>query len=619
MQLFNPFVQRWTRVLIAGIICIGITIGIMNPVNAASGNVKVWLTTSNLTSKLSTQSDLQFSSTNGSSDTTVTVNDSTIRQTVDGFGASMTDASAYLIWNSPHKDDIMKQLFSPTDGIGISFLRQPIGASDYIAGPNTPAYYSYDDNGGNPDPALTNFTIKKDTAYVLPLVKDAINLNPKIKVMGTPWSPPAWMKTGNDLTGKLGGTLRTEYYGPYANYFVKYLQAYAQQGIPIYAITPQNEPETPANYPGMIFSAANETTFIKNNLGPTIAKATLGTKPKILGYDQNWDSDNYINTIYSDAQAKSYVAGSAWHHYAGDPSEMSASHNAHPDKEIYETEGSPSCSGGHPPSYTFLRSMNNWSRTGVAWNVALRPDGGPWTPTGIGTKCTALVQIDPSNNNISYTLNYYQIGHFSKFVTPGAVVIGGQGSGSIDVASFKNPDTSKVVVAHNTASTSKTLRVSWNGESFTYALPADAMATFTWPGIASSPSGIITATNYAVAPGSRNETCTDGGVGGGQDVGYNDAGDYLGYHNIDLGTGVNTVNVRFATLNASTVNGIEFRLDSTTGPLIGTLTVRPTGGWQNWTTQTTSITGASGVHAVYLVFKGGSNIGNIHWFSFSNN
>lgn len=618
MHVFNPFVHRWTRLLIAGIICIGITIGAVTPTRAAGETVKVWLTTSDLASKLSPQTDLQFSSTNSSTDTNVFVNDSGIRQTVDGFGASMTDASAYLIWNNPNKDDIMKKLFSPTDGIGMSFLRQPIGASDYIAGPNTSAYYTYDDNGGNPDPNLTNFTIQKDTAYVLPLVSSAISLNSKLKVLGTPWSPPAWMKTQNDLIGTKGGTLRTEYYDAYANYFVKYLQAYAAHNIPVYAITPQNEPTiVPDNYPGMPLSASDEINFIKNSLGPAISNSNLAVKPKILALDDNWNQEGYLRSIYADADASKYITGSAWHHYGGDPSSMSSVHKDFPDKEIYQTEGSPDCSGGHPPAYTFLHSMNNWSRTGVAWNIALRPDGGPWTPTGIGTSCTALVQIDPSNNSVNYTLNYYQIGHFSKFVTPGASVIEGQGDSNIDVASFKNPDDSKVVVAHNTTSSSKTLQISWGNEYFTYTLPADAIATFTWSGTESNLSGTIAGTDYFVAPGSRNEASTDGNIGGPQDVGYNDNGDYLGYHNVDLGSGVNTVNVRLATQSTSTTNSIEFHLDSTTGPLIGTLTPQSTGGWQNWATQTTSITGASGVHDLYLVFKGGSGIGNIHWFSFS--
>lgn len=620
MNLRSSFL-RHRRVLLASVVvCVGIITvfslftGNFIKARAANESVKVWLTTSDLSSKLSSQPDLQFSSTNGSADTTVSIDETNIRQTVDGFGASMTDASAYLIWNSPNKDDIMTRLFSPTDGIGISFLRQPIGASDFIAAPNTSDYYTYDDNGGNPDPDLTGFTIAKDTAYVLPLVSKAINLNSKVKVMGTPWSPPAWMKTGNNLIGSGGGTLKTEYYAAYANYFVKYLQAYQQQGIPIYAITPQNEPGTSPDYPSMIFSASDETNFIKNNLGPAIANATLDTKPKILAYDHNWDNTDYIKTVYGDADAKSYVAGSAWHHYAGDPSAMSTIHDLYPDKDIYETEGSPVCASGPRPATTFLRSMNNWSRTGVAWNIALRPDGGPWSTQGLGTDCTALVQIDLTNNTVNYTLDYYQIGHFSKFIVPGAVVIGGQGSGSIDAASFENPDGSKVVVAHNTdTSNSKTLQVSWNGQSFTSTLPADAIATFTWSG---AQSNVINATSYSDQSGTQNETCTD--VGGGQDVGYIDNGDYLGYQNVDFGTGVNTVRLRFATLTTATNDQVEFHLDSTTGPLVGTLTLQPTGGWQNWTTQTTSISGASGTHSIYLVFKGGISIGNVHWISFLN-
>src|SRR5258707_12381460 len=418
---------------------------------AGGTTVNVWLTTSDGSNQLTAQPGLTFTpDSQNANSSTIDVNEHQQFQQMDGFGAAATDSSAWLMYtrmSTSQRNDLMKRLFDPANGIGISFVRIPMGASDFsVNGP-----YSYDDlPPGQTDPTLSKFSINHDTAYILPILKQALALNPSLKFMANPWSPPAWMKTNGSMYGFSNGhvgTLIPADYGPLAQYFVKFIQAYQAQGIPIYAITPQNEPlYAPDSYPALFWPASDESNFIKNNLHPALVNAHL--HPKIIPYDHNWDNPAYAQTLLSDPATNSDIAGVSWHCYAGSPSAMRTIHNRHPTNEVYETE----CSTGASvtPISTIdvlMQSVQNWARTVELWNIALDPNHGPHT--GGCPDCLGVATIDEATGNVTYPNDYYLLGHFSKFVVPGAYHIAANTLGRLSDVAFKNPDSSKVVVAHN--------------------------------------------------------------------------------------------------------------------------------------------------------------------------
>ncbi|UOZ03431.1 glycoside hydrolase family 30 beta sandwich domain-containing protein [Amycolatopsis sp. WQ 127309] len=434
----------------------------------AATSASVWLTTADRSNLLRQQGDVAFG--NGGSGSVITINDNARYQSMVGFGASLTDAAAWNISNSSQRNSIMNALFNPSSGIGLSWLRQPIGASDFSR-----SFYTYDD--GAADPSLTRFSIAHDNAYILPLVTQARSLNPRLSIMATPWSAPAWMKTNNNL---IGGSLSDSQIGAYTSYLVRFAQAYGSAGAPIAYMSVQNEPNfSPPGYPGMLMSAQQQSNII-NTLTPKLRAAGLNTQ--ILGYDHNWDNTSYPQTVNN--SAGSNVAGSAWHCYGGNPSAQSTVHNAQPGKDIFFTE----CSGTESGN-TFADSLRwqgtnlaigatrNWARTVTTWNMALDGNHGP--VIGSCTNCTGVATVN--GGNVTYNAEYYVLGHLSKFVQPGAARIDstGYGDGGIQNVAFRNPDGSIVLVALNTGGT-QNFRVSYNGQSFGYSLPGGAMATFRW-------------------------------------------------------------------------------------------------------------------------------------------
>jgi glucosylceramidase len=449
---------------------------------AAPGTVSVWETTADQSRLLASQAGATFATGNGSASQTITVNPSTAYQSMTGFGASFTDSSAWLVANSPLRNTIMTKLFDPSQGIGLDFLRQPIGASDFAR-----SVYSYDDRpAGQSDPSLANFSISHDTSYILPILQQALQLNPATTIMATPWSPPGWMKTSGSM---IGGSLNTANDQVYANYLVKFLQAYKTAGVPIALLTPQNEPEySPSNYPGSTMSSGDEATFIASYLGPAIHNAALSTK--IIAYDHNWDDTGYPSSILGNSAAAQYTAGIAWHCYGGNPSAQSTVHNSYPTKDAYFTE----CSGSQSsnPANTFSDSLDwqtenliigatrNWAKSVVTWNMALDPSGGPSMNC---TTCTGAVTVDNGAGTAKYNAEYYVLGQASKFVKPGAVRIDSNtfGSGNLEDVAFRNPDGSNALIVLNAdTSNARTFNVAENGQYFTYTVPAKAVATFTW-------------------------------------------------------------------------------------------------------------------------------------------
>ncbi len=451
---------------------------------AGGASVQIVETTGDRAMLLQAQPSLNLTAGETSSSPVITV-DATIQyQQMDGFGGSLTDSSAWLIWNKlsvSQQTALMQQLFSPSAGIGISFLRQPMGATDFSASGN----YSYDDMpAGQTDPNLTNFSVAHDAAYIVPLVKQALSINPTIKVVALPWSPPAWMKASGTMNG---GNMNTAYFPSLAQYFVNFVQAYQQQGIPIYAVSVQNEPlYSTTGYPSEFLAAGDEATFIANNLGPALNNAGLG-KVKIFGYEHNWDNTAYPETVLSGPAAQ-YVAGSSFHCYAGDPSAQSTVRAAFPSKDIWFTECSGITSSNFPgdlvwnAEHLLIGATRNWARSVSIWNLALDQNSGP--KNGTCSNCRGVVTIDDSVSpaTVAFNVEYYVLGHLGKFVVPGAHRIDSNtfGAGSIEDVAFQNPDGSIVLLVLNSASTTGSFSVSFKGQSFTYNLPAGAVATFIW-------------------------------------------------------------------------------------------------------------------------------------------
>lgn len=379
---------------------------------------------------------------------TVVIDEEQTFQEMDGFGASFTDSAAYLIHqvlDSKQRSELMTQLFDPNEGIGLSVLRQPMGASDYARD-----FYSYNDlPEGQTDAELDRFSIAHDEEDIIPLLKEALRLNPDVKLMGSPWSPPGWMKTSGSM---IGGELKREYYSVYANYFVRYIQGYEANGLPIYAVTPQNEAlYSPGHYPGMIMLPEAQSDFIKNYLKPQFVKNGINTK--ILCYDHNWDKPDYPLTVLE--HAGDTVDGVAWHWYGGKPSAQSEVFDAFPGKEVHFTEGS----GGEwiPPfeqafsnvMRTGIEILRNHSKSYVLWNMALDEKNGPTVP-GFGTStCRGIVTVNQQTKELTYTLDYYALAHFSKVIRPQAVRIGSTSDDWIRSVAFKNTDGSIAAVLFN--------------------------------------------------------------------------------------------------------------------------------------------------------------------------
>ncbi|MDB4923920.1 glycoside hydrolase family 30 beta sandwich domain-containing protein [Mucilaginibacter sp.] len=453
---------------------------------AANETVSVWMTTSDQSKLLAQQASINFAADAGTNPTTVTVDENTTYQGIDGFGFTLTGGSAGLLNGlGGNQASVLGELFGTGSGqIGISYLRISIGASDLSS-----SDFTYDQVAG--DVNMNSFSISQENLDMIPILKKIIAINPSIKIIATPWTAPTWMKintTGNN--GYTGGSLNTTYYDAYARYFVKYLQAMQAQGITIDAITPQNEPLNPYNNPSMVMQPNEEANFIKNNLGPQIRGAGFATK--IIAYDHNTDRIDYPETVLADAGANPYVDGSAFHLYAGTISSLTDVHNAYPNKNVYFTEqwvGAPSNFGGDLSWHVnnlIIGATRNWSRNVLEWNLAADPNYNPHTAGGCST---CLGGITVSGTSITRNVGYYIVGHASKFVRPGAVRISSNIAGSIQNVAFKNSDGTKVLVALNSGTSSASFKVKWGAESFTYTLAAGAVATFKWAGTQSSGTG----------------------------------------------------------------------------------------------------------------------------------
>lgn len=396
-------------------------------------------------------------------------------QEIDGFGASLTDSAAYLIHqvlDPEQREEVMRKLFHPEDGIGLSVLRNPMGASDYAR-----TVYSYNDlPEHDTDPELARFSIAHDEADIIPLLQQAAALNPEVKLFASPWSAPGWMKTSGTM---IGGQLKTKYYGAFADYFVKYIQAYGGHGLPIYAVTPQNEPlYEPMHYPSMLMTAEPQAEFIKHHLKPAFIKHGIGTK--ILCYDHNWDRPDYPLAVLE--QAADEADGVAWHWYGGDPAAQTRVYRAFPGKEVHFTEGS----GGEwiPPfeqafsnvMRTGIRILGNYSKSFILWNMALDERNAPTVPGFGSSTCRGIVTVNQQTRELTYMLDYYALAHFSRVIRPGAVRIGSETSREqIHAVVFRNKDSSVAAVLFNDGEAAENVQLKLDGaETLSFRVEAKA-------------------------------------------------------------------------------------------------------------------------------------------------
>jgi glucosylceramidase len=468
-------VKRFAAILLTALLVVGCATA--RP--SAPAAAEVWLTTADENKKLAPQA-LQPAVGPASGDETIVIDASKHFQKMQGFGAAMTDASAQLLSGLPDgkRKAIMAELFGRANGgLGLSFMRLTVGASDF-----SPTHYSYDDSPGNIyDPGLRYFSIEPARQFVLPRVREALAINPKLLVMISPWSAPAWMKTSRSL---IKGQLDPQFYTAFANYLAKTVQAFGREGVLVSMLTIQNEPNfEPGDYPGMRVDPAERAEIIGNHVGPRFK--ALGLRTQILDWDHNWDHPEMPLAVLGNPVARQYISGVAWHCYEGDVAAQSPVHEAYPDKDVWLTE----CSGGEwTPKFgdvlgwmtdkLIIGASNNWSRGTLLWNLALDPAHGPHH--GGCSDCRGVVTIDPSTGAITRNVEYYVLGHASRFVLPGAyrVVTVTRGDG-VDAAAFLNPDGTRIAILYRKLGQGP-VTIAFDGKRYTVALSSGSVATLRW-------------------------------------------------------------------------------------------------------------------------------------------
>lgn len=465
-----------------------------NPSNPSTpstqADVKV-LTTNATRAYDLTESSLSFSSTDNMSPSTLKLVPSTRYQEMDGFGAAITGSTAYNLLRMSQADRtaFLKKTFSTTEGYGMSYVRVPIGCSDFSL-----SEYTLCDT-----PGIENFRFtSEETQYVIPVLKEILAINPNVKILSSPWTAPKWMKVNNltDLRpydSWTGGQLNPKYYDDYATYFVKFIQGMKDNGINIYAITMQNEPLNRGNSASMYMGWEEQRDFVKV-LGPKLQAAGLNTK--IYAFDHNYDYDNiadqksYPIKIYNDAEAAKWLAGAAYHNYGGNVNELTTIHNARPDKELIFTE---STAGDWNDGANLqkrliddmnqicLGTVNRWAKGSIIWNLMLDAGRGPNRPGGC-TNGFGAVDIASDYKTISKNSFYYIMAHMSAGVQPGAVRIGtsGYSKNGLTYAAFQNPDNSYALVLSNDNAETLSFTVDDGVHHFTASVPAKGIVTLKW-------------------------------------------------------------------------------------------------------------------------------------------
>jgi len=450
------------------------------PVIVQAQQATVWLTTPDKTSLLAEQPKrLVFTKTHADAKAIV-IDDKTKFQTIDGFGQALTGGSAQLMMKmSPTaRTALIQELFgSGPNDIDTSYIRVTVGASDM-----NDHVYTYDDMPtGETDPGLKHFSLGPDQADVIPVLKEILAVDPKIKILASPWTAPSWMKDNDNVKG---GHLKKEFYAAYATYWVKYLQGMQAAGIHIDALTPQNEPENPKNTPSMVVTSEEEADFIGNYLGPALAKA--GLKTKIISFDHNCDNPNYSIDLLKNAAASKYTDGSGYHLYRGEITAMTTTHDAFPQKNLYFTEqmvvsrkNDPNFAIAKPVARLIIAAPNNWSRNVLLWNLAADPQNGPHTANGGCPMCSGAITLD--GDKVTRNIAYYTAAQASKFVPAGSLRIASTGpADALPHVAFLTPKKKHVLIVSNDTDQESTFTFGTKTKATTATLPAGAVATYVW-------------------------------------------------------------------------------------------------------------------------------------------
>ncbi|MGL1888614.1 MAG: glucosylceramidase [Reichenbachiella sp.] len=396
-------------------------------------------------------------------------------QSMDGFGYTLTGGSAQLLMKMSvqARHELLLELFGASEGqIGVSYLRVSIGASDLDE-----KTFSYDDIPmGSEDVKLEKFTMEEDDIDLIPILKDILAINPTLKIMASPWSPPVWMKSNGQTKG---GTLLVKYYDVYARYFVKYIREMSKRGVMIDAVTVQNEPLHPGNNPSLYMTPEDQLIFVSQHLGPLFSAEGIATK--IVLYDHNADRMDYPMTILDDSLARKYIDGSAFHLYGGSIEGLSALHDAHPDKNIYFTEQWIGAPGDFALDVNWhiknliIGGSRNWCKTILEWNLAADANQMPHTVGGC-TRCLGALTIE--GDEIIRNPAYYIIAHASKFVRPGSKRVFSTDLDALPNVAFVTPEGKVVLIVLNETDKSQRIEIKTQGRSIYTELIAEGVATY---------------------------------------------------------------------------------------------------------------------------------------------
>lgn len=466
------FFLKSTALLFSGVVLLPLSS--CKSVANTDKKVQIWMTKGDESVKLQQQNALTFVNTSNNFQN-IEIDDTQKFQYIDGFGYTLTGGSVEVINRlSPSKRTaLLNEIFgNDKNSISISYLRLSIGASDLDG-----EVFSYDDlPEGQTDPSLSKFSLARDKDLIS-MLKEILAINPKIKIIAAPWSPPVWMKNNGK---SIGGSLKTEYYDVYAKYFVKYIQGMQKEGITIDAITPQNEPLHPGNNPSLLMVSDQQRDFIKQSLGPIFKSNNI--KTKIVVYDHNCNKPEYAINILNDSEANQYIDGSAFHLYEGDISALSTVHDAHPDKNLYFTEQWTGAKGTFNEDLNWhtrnvvIGSMRNWSKIALEWNIANDTQYKPHTPGGC-TECKGAITVSDSEN-FTRNVAYYIIAHASKFVPANSQRIASTQTENLATVAFKTPEGKTVLIVQNNNKSDENFNIKYNQKTAPVTITGSSVATY---------------------------------------------------------------------------------------------------------------------------------------------
>lgn len=460
------------------IILISFTLIALNACGTDTGlsSAEVWLTTADQSILFERQQPVRIETLpEDYTGPLIRIHPETTFQTIDGFGYTLTGGSARLLneMDPNARRAVLEELFGiEGNSIGVSYLRLSIGASDL-----SDSVFTYNDlPPGKTDQEMEHFSIGMEKVHLIPVLKEILSIFPQMKIMGSPWTPPVWMKTNNH---SIGGSLKPEFYDAYALYFVKYIQAMQKEGINIDAITVQNEPLHPGNNPSLLMKAHEQAAFIRQSLGPAFRDHEINTR--IVIYDHNADRIDYPLEVLADEEARQYIDGTAFHLYGGRVNDISKVHEAYPDKNLYFTEQWV----GHPQDFPndmawhvrelIVGATRNWCRNILQWNLAADPEQKPHTPGGC-TRCLGAITID--GNEIERNVAYYIIAHASRFVRPGSVRIDSDVVRGLPNVAFTTPSNETVLIVLNDTRRTRDIGIVKGQDFIPAQLSPGALATY---------------------------------------------------------------------------------------------------------------------------------------------